>query len=87
MMSPPRSFASRNSLPPEGAAAPAARQSQFRGPCLRMPRFGEGLPTPISPVGVNQANFPSSSITSVRLTSASAVDITTLAVISSSATL
>ena len=30
---PPRSFASRNSLPPEGAAAPAARQSRFRGPC------------------------------------------------------
>ena len=23
------------SLPPEGAAAPAARQSRFRGPCLR----------------------------------------------------
>ena len=23
------------SLPPEGAAAPAAWQSQFRGPCLR----------------------------------------------------
>jgi len=30
---PPRSFASRNSLPPEGAGAPAARQSRFRGPC------------------------------------------------------
>ena len=23
------------SLPPEGAAAPAARRSRFRGPCLR----------------------------------------------------
>jgi hypothetical protein len=33
-MMPPRSFASRNSLPPEGAAAPADWQSQFRGPCL-----------------------------------------------------
>jgi hypothetical protein len=33
-MLPPRSFASRNSLPPEGAAAPADGQSQIRGPCL-----------------------------------------------------
>ena len=33
-MLPPRSFASRNSLPPEGAAAPADWQSQIRGPCL-----------------------------------------------------
>ena len=33
-MLPPRSFASRNSLPPEGAAAPAAQRSWFRGPCL-----------------------------------------------------
>jgi hypothetical protein len=24
------------SLPPEGAAAPAARQSRFRGPCLKV---------------------------------------------------
>ena len=32
-MWPPRSFASRNSLPPEGAAAPAVWQSQSRGPC------------------------------------------------------
>ncbi len=30
---PPRSLASRSSLPPEGAAAPAARPSRFRGPC------------------------------------------------------
>ncbi|OZA92786.1 MAG: hypothetical protein B7X59_15360 [Polaromonas sp. 39-63-203] len=30
----PPSLASRNSLPPEGAAAPAARQSRFRGPGL-----------------------------------------------------
>ena len=30
----PRSFASRNSLPPEGAAAPADWQSQIRGLCL-----------------------------------------------------
>ena len=28
---PPRSLASRSSLPPEGAAPPAARQSRFRG--------------------------------------------------------
>ena len=28
----PTLFASRNALPPEGAAAPAARQSRFRGP-------------------------------------------------------
>ena len=40
-MVPPRSFASRNSLPPEGAAAPAARQSRFRGPCLN----GKLVPT------------------------------------------
>ena len=33
-MLPPRSLASRNSLPPEGVAAPAARRSRFRGPCL-----------------------------------------------------
>ena len=33
-MSPPRSRTSCRSLPPEGAAAPAARQSRFRGPCL-----------------------------------------------------
>ena len=25
-----------NALPPEGAAAPAARQSRFRGPCLKV---------------------------------------------------
>ena len=31
---PPRSFAARNSLPPEGAAAPVARLSRFHGPCL-----------------------------------------------------
>ena len=31
---PPRSLTACNSLPPEGAAAPAARQSRFRGPCL-----------------------------------------------------
>ena len=32
-MLPPRSFTACNFLPPEGAAAPAAWQSQFRGPC------------------------------------------------------
>jgi general secretion pathway protein H len=32
-MLPPRSFTACNFLPPEGAAAPAACQSQFRGPC------------------------------------------------------
>ena len=31
---PPRSFTSCNSLPPEGAAAPVARQSRFHGPGL-----------------------------------------------------
>jgi uracil phosphoribosyltransferase len=31
---PPRSLTACSSLPPEGAAAPAARQSRFRGPCL-----------------------------------------------------
>ena len=31
---PPRSRTACNSLPPGGAAAPAARQSRFRGPCL-----------------------------------------------------
>ncbi len=30
---PPRLFASRNALPPEGVAAPVARQSRFHGPC------------------------------------------------------
>ena len=30
----PTLVASRTALPPEGAAAPAAWQSQFRGPCL-----------------------------------------------------
>ena len=35
LMSPPRSLASRSSLPPKGAAAPAARRSRFRGPCLK----------------------------------------------------
>ncbi len=30
----PTLFTSCNALPPEGAAAPAARQSRFRGPCL-----------------------------------------------------
>jgi hypothetical protein len=30
----PTLFTSCNALPPEGAAAPAAWQSQFRGPCL-----------------------------------------------------
>jgi general secretion pathway protein H len=30
---PPRSLTACSSLPPEGAAAPAARQSRFRGPC------------------------------------------------------
>jgi hypothetical protein len=29
----PTLFTSCNALPPEGAAAPAARQSRFRGPC------------------------------------------------------
>ena len=29
----PTLVASRTALPPEGAAAPAARQSRFRGPC------------------------------------------------------
>ena len=32
-MWPPRSFTACNSLPPEGAAAPAAWRSQLRGPC------------------------------------------------------
>ncbi len=36
-MLPPRSFASRNSLPPEGAAPPAARQSRFRVSDLTKP--------------------------------------------------
>ena len=31
----PTLFTSCNALPPEGAAAPAARQSRFRGPCWR----------------------------------------------------
>ena len=31
----PTLVASRTALPPEGAAAPAARQSRFRGPCWR----------------------------------------------------
>ena len=31
---PPRSYAERSFLPPEGAAPPAAWHSQFRGPCL-----------------------------------------------------
>ena len=31
----PTLVASRTALAPEGAAAPAAWQSQFRGPCLR----------------------------------------------------
>ena len=44
-MSPPRSFASRNSLPPEGAAAPAVWQSQSRGPGLNGPDLaGQGVP-------------------------------------------
>ena len=30
----PTLVASRTALPPEGAAAPAARRSRFRGPCL-----------------------------------------------------
>ncbi len=29
-----------NLLPPEGAAAPAARLSRFRGPCLQFPARG-----------------------------------------------
>ena len=44
-MLPPRLFASRNSLPPEGAAAPAAWQSQFRGPCLNGMQKGGIAPT------------------------------------------
>ena len=32
---PPQSFASRNSLPPGGAAAPTVWQSQSHGPCLK----------------------------------------------------
>ena len=32
---PQRSFTACNSLPPEGAAAPADWQSQIRGPCLK----------------------------------------------------
>ncbi|OOG35878.1 hypothetical protein B0B52_21435 [Polaromonas sp. A23] len=31
------------SLPPEGAAAPAARQSRFRGPCWSIPHLGQRL--------------------------------------------
>ncbi|MEO5660424.1 MAG: hypothetical protein ABIQ90_11625, partial [Polaromonas sp.] len=31
----PTLFTSCNALPPAGAAAPAARQSRFRGPCLK----------------------------------------------------
>ncbi len=34
-MWPPRSRTSCRSLPPEGAAAPVARQSRFHGPCLK----------------------------------------------------
>ena len=33
---PPRSLTACTVLPPEGGAAPAAWQSQFRGPCLGM---------------------------------------------------
>ena len=44
-MSPPRSLASRSSLPPEGAAAPAVWQSQFRGPCLNGKQKGGIAPT------------------------------------------
>ena len=32
---PPRSLTACSFLPHEGAAAPAARQSRFRGPCLK----------------------------------------------------
>jgi hypothetical protein len=32
----PTLFTSCNALPPEGAAAPAARQSRFCGPCLQV---------------------------------------------------
>ena len=32
---PPRSLTACSYLPPEGAAAPAAWRSQFRGPCLK----------------------------------------------------
>ena len=39
----PTLVASRTALPPEGAAAPAARQSRFRGPCWR-----EGTPPRLS---------------------------------------
>jgi hypothetical protein len=39
-MWPPRFFTSCNSLPPGGAAAPAARQSRFRGPCLQRSLHG-----------------------------------------------
>ena len=31
----PTLVASRTALPPEGAAAPAGRQSRTRGPCLK----------------------------------------------------
>ena len=42
-MLPPRSFALRNSLPPEGAAAPADWRSQIRGPRLIGERHGRPL--------------------------------------------
>ena len=70
---PPRLLTACSALPPEGAAAPACED------------FARGIALAV--FEKNYANFPSSNITSVRLTSASAVDITTLAVISSSATL
>jgi hypothetical protein len=42
----PTLFTPCNTLPPEEAAAPAARQSRFCGPCLHKPRFDQGLHLP-----------------------------------------
>ena len=47
-MLPPRSFAARNSLPPEGAAAPTDWQSQIRGPCLNKKLYLGSLKKPVA---------------------------------------
>ena len=48
MNRPPRSRTACRFLPPEGAAAPAARRSRFRGPCLgrKAPTVAHGVSLP-----------------------------------------
>jgi general secretion pathway protein H len=45
----PRSLTACSSLPPEGAAAPAARQSRFRGPCWLEVRLRSDFFLPLLP--------------------------------------